>query len=78
MPKLPEKCPICGERVEKGIVRAEGSGGTIVRWFKTSEISNLRGGERLKFGFLKADFDGVRCTSCKTVVLSYSQEMKKP
>jgi len=76
--KLPEKCPVCEKEMEKGILRAEGASGVgIVRWFKASEVSNWRGGERLKWGFLSADFNGVRCKDCKIVLFNYSEESQK-
>ena len=70
MSRLPEKCPVCGEKIEKGILRAEGGGVGILRW-RTPEMSSLNGGERLAFNILAVDVGAVRCRNCKIVIFSH-------
>lgn len=73
MTKLPENCPVCGEKMEKEYVMAIGKG-VLVRW-RNSEVH--RGIEKLGSGWASVDLGGVRCPNCKIVLFGYGEEQKK-
>ena len=79
MTKLPENCPICGKKMEKGYLRTGGAiyGGQIVKW-RTPEMSRYRGVVKLGSGLISVDLGGVRCKNCKIVLFGYGEEEVDP
>lgn len=79
--ELPEKCPICGAKMERGTLRSHSSAGsTAVYWgpFDWGYWSSKgKKTERIGYGFVKVDLKGFRCAKCKVLVLSYGEDKKK-
>ena len=74
MVELPEKCPICGGKIERGCFNAVGAGGGVAVGWQTPSKGWRTNGDIINRGFTKADFRAVRCNSCKIIVLSYEKE----
>jgi hypothetical protein len=79
MVELPEICPICGGKTERGVIRVGGGGiGARVVWGKPDSSRWFGGGETLKNSFLVTDFfRGVRCPRCKIVIFNYGEEKEE-
>ena len=78
MPKLPENCPIRGNKMEKGYVN---SGSEGIFWTKEKhtqrvplDVETLIGHRFL--GFSIANVEANRCPNCKLVLFSYGEEKK--
>lgn len=69
--KLPENCPVCGEKVEEGILRIGGRG-ILVKWGPPNWRPHSLLGLRIGSGDAEMDMVGLRCPKCKTIVLLYS------
>jgi len=90
MPKLPENCPICGEKMEKGYVVCPESG---VLWSKEKEWLALKSrkamrikdaeiivGRRFRAIWNVNDMsqsEAYKCPNCKIVLFSYGEEKEK-
>ncbi len=73
---LPENCPICGQKMEKGTLRAKGRG-VGIWWGPPNWGRRGRGGEPLWGGLVKADLVGARCANCKVLLLRYGETETK-
>jgi len=78
MVKLPENCPICGAKMEKGTLRAGGRG-VDIRW-GPPDMKFWTRGEIIKRGpFLSfaADLVAFRCTKCKLIMFFYEAKTEE-
>jgi len=72
--ELPENCPVCGKKMEKGTLRASGGRGAAILWGPPNwGWWGLKGGEKIGGGFTQVDLAGFRCVKCKIIVLSYEK-----
>ena len=69
--KVPEKCPVCGEKMEKGYVA---SPIPAINWSKEKKDWNLWGSENLirgKYQLGNACAEAYRCPNCRIVIFNY-------
>lgn len=71
---LPENCPICGRKMEKGNVTCPAS---AINWSSerkswTQSDTEILARGRFKLGFANAE--AYRCPNCKIVLFSYEKE----
>jgi hypothetical protein len=73
--KLPENCPICGEKNDEGYIATRHG----IWWIKDEpKIFHPRGFERLTEGLLSsASVEAYRCPTCQIVLFSYGREAKR-
>ena len=73
--KLPDKCPICKENMEKGYVIAAGP---AIFWSEKPRKWTTIGFERLIVvghpRISQANAEGYRCPKCKIVLFTYEKE----
>ena len=78
MVELLEKCPVCGNRMEKGYVNS-GSAGIFWtkekhKWRVPFNVDVLVG--RRNFSWFMASVEAFRCPNDKIVIFSYEKESK--
>jgi hypothetical protein len=80
--KLPENCPVCGGKIENGLLSAKSKDGTAEMQWRSTGLEGIRARwtsakptEILK-GFRFGDFEAIRCLNCNLVILSYVKEVE--
>ena len=70
--KLPENCPFCGEKTEKGYVCAV----TAIGWSKHKPGTIILDNDHVLVGdYLSSTaVEGRKCPSCKIVLFSYEKQ----
>ncbi|MCP8317640.1 MAG: hypothetical protein H3Z51_12400 [archaeon] len=75
MSKIPENCPICGEKTEKGYMICSAA---HIGWNKKKKkwYSTMRGAEIIVWGnaFSFTNVEAHRCPKCKIVLFSYGEK----
>jgi hypothetical protein len=70
--KLPEDCPFCGEKTEKGYVRAV----TAIGWSEYKSGTVILDNDHILIGdhFSSTSVEGRKCPSCKIVLFTYERQ----
>lgn len=69
MSRLPENCPVCGGKIEKGLLSAKSKDGTVLFLASAKPTEILT---RFRFG----ESEAVKCLNCNLVILSYVKEVE--
>ncbi|MGQ9587321.1 MAG: PF20097 family protein [Thermoplasmata archaeon] len=65
------KCPSCWKEMEKGYSGAETNEFALPAWFKKKSALRLGREALAPLNFNLSYFQGIRCTSCRVMLLKY-------
>ena len=77
-----EKCPKCRDKMEEGTLRIRGSASASgalwgPRNWGMRLLTDKPRGERIRWGLVKTDFIGLRCSKCKLILIYYGYREEK-